>query len=118
MIAMRLSLLALLALLGGLVYWTQALARLYGYHPALGEALWVVRPWRGLVYAPWQALIWHWQWGEPITIWLPVGCVSIGLAFVGWWWVRREPGGQPPPLEGHGTTKWATKRDVRKAGLL
>ena len=121
MIAFRLSLLLVLTVLVGLVYWTQTLARMYGYHPALGEALWIVRPWRGLVYplyAPWQALVWQWQWGEATITWLTLGSVSIGLALAGWWWLRREPGGEPPPLEGHGTGKWASKKDVRKAGLL
>ena len=122
MIALRLSLLLLLTVVGGLVYWTQTLARLYGYHPVLGEALWVVRPWRGLVYplyAPWQALVWHWQWGEKTVTWLLIGGVSLAvLLTVGVWWCWRERGGQPPPLEGHGTTRWARRRDVKKAGLL
>ena len=121
MLLVRISVLLLLTVFVGLVYWTQTLARMYGYHPALGEALWVVRPWRGIVYplyAPWQALVWQWQWGEAITTSLIIGSVSTGLALAGWWWCHRDSGGEPPPLEGHGTTKWAAKRDVKKAGLL
>ena len=122
MIVVRVSLLLLLLALGGLVYWTQTLARTYGYHPALGPPLWEVTPWRGLVYplyAPWQALVWHWQWGEASTTWLLVGGVGLGLGLaVTVWWCWGGTGSQPPPMEGHGTTKWATRQHVKKAGLL
>jgi hypothetical protein len=121
MIAVRLSLLLCLAVGGGLVYWTQTLARTYGYHPALGPALWEVRPWRGIVYplyAPWQALVWQWQWGEATITWVLVGSASVGLAGTMWWWLRRDAQGAPPPMEGHGTGKWARRRDVKKAGLF
>ena len=126
----RLSLLLLLTMLGGLVCWTQTLARTYGYHPALGEALWEVKPWRGLVYpfyGPWKALVWQWQWGETSGTWLLAGSAGLALLLAGlvWWGWQGLPWtpiqgreSQPPPLEGHGTGKWATKRDVKKAGLL
>lgn len=105
MLFVRLSLLLLLAVGGGLVYWTQSLARMYGYHPALGPALWHVQPWPGLVYplyAPWQALVWQWQWGEATTTWLLVGGVSIGFTLVGWWWLRRDPHGSRRRWRGTG----------------
>lgn len=119
---LRLSLLVLLMALGGLVYWTQTLARTYGYHPALGPPLWELRPWHGLVYplyAPWQALVWQWQWGEPWLTWVVFGSLGLGLglALAGWWWHVTRPG-QPPPLEGHGTTRWASMKNVKRAGLL
>ena len=50
MIIVRVLFLVVVFLSAGLVYWTQTLARIYGYHPALGPALWEVRIWRGLVY--------------------------------------------------------------------
>ena len=122
MMAFRLTLLLLLAVGGGLGYWTQTLARTYGYHPALGPALWEFKPWPGSVYqiyAPWQALVWQWQWGSATLTWVVLGGASVALALTGLaWWGWQGRGSQPPPLEGHGTTKWATRQDVKKAGLL
>jgi hypothetical protein len=102
--------------------WTQVLAHQYGYHALLGTPWWQRQVFRHplAVYAPWQALVWTWRWGTPAwRVGFLAGTVGLGLLLVGaGWrgrWRRRT---QPPPMTGHGTTIWATRRDVKKAGLL
>jgi hypothetical protein len=119
---------ALVVVLGlsvlGLQVWTQGLARYYGYHALLGSAWWqhqlFYRPVK--VYAPWKALVWTWQWGTPRTVFLMalggVLVVVVGLLVC---WRPQGQGkqaGSPPPMTGHGSGQWATRRDIRKAGLL
>jgi type IV secretion system protein VirD4 len=113
---------SLFLLLGGLIAWTQYLAYHYGYHAALGTPLWTAQHFyhRYGVYWPWQALVWQWRWGG---VWWQVGLaggslgLGIGVALTVWL-VGRHRHRQPPAMTGHGAARWATTRDIRKAGLL
>jgi hypothetical protein len=111
-------------LLGVLVLqgWTQYLAHHYGYHALLGAPWWQGQGfWRRYaLYPPWEGLRWSWQWGtlhgqRALLLGLLVGVTLVGV----WVWMTvRRRRRQPPPMTGHGTTQWATLRDVKKAGLL
>jgi type IV secretory pathway TraG/TraD family ATPase VirD4 len=113
-----LLLLGLLSLQG----WTQVMAMAYGYSPLLGRPLWrgqfFARP--QALYAPWQGLGWWWQWGSHASHrWtLLVGTAVLLLVLAGGWWHMTQRRTNPPAMEGHGTGRWATRRDIRKAGLL
>jgi len=113
-----LLLLGLLSLQG----WTQYLAVTYGYSPLLGRPLWqgqfFARP--QALYAPWQGLGWWWQWGARSSHrWAVLASSALLLlVVVGCWWGVTHRRTNPPEMEGHGTGRWATRRDLRKAGLL
>lgn len=99
------------------VLFTQALAYQAGYHRTLGAPLLRV-PVRGQMhglYAPWQGMQWAWQWGSSAPrVMQQAGMLALlPVTFAGlvWRWQRRGTGG-PPPMEGHGTTHWATRRDL------
>jgi hypothetical protein len=116
------SLAGFLLLLGGLQVWTQWLAWQYRYHALLGASWGQVHAfyhWHKL-YAPWKAVVWTWQWGS--GAWRDGivfgGLLLVGSILIGLWLKRRRRRLQPPAMEGHGHTVWATKRDLRKAGLL
>lgn len=108
-----------LLLLVSLQVWTQVRAYHYGYHPLLGVPLWteILGGRTHALYAPWQVFVWQWWWGSRVLL-CGVGVGTL-LGLTGLLWLRhRRPGrGQPPAMEGHGTTTWATRRDIRKAGL-
>ena len=107
---------------------TQSLAWQARYSPRLGAPLLVKRLLHrdhGL-YAPWRGVPWAWQWGREAPqvvrtagLWA-LGPLVLGIVVS----VPRGPRGpqgspgQPPPMTGHGTTRWATRRDIKKAGLL
>ena len=107
---------------GGLWTWTQWEAYHYAYAPLLGTPWGHVRAFyqQHSLYAPWAGLVWRWRWGSPslrlgiIGGGLALLCVSIALGWLAW----RLRQTQPPPMTGHGTTQWARRQDVRKAGLL
>ena len=106
----------------GLQGWTQHRAYQLGYHPALGAPLWQVQAFRQrhALYPPWGALVWAWRWGgTAMRVQLAGGVlgsgVLLGAVLVG---TTRRTRTQPPPMQGHGTTTWATRRDVRQAGLF
>ena len=98
-------------------YWTQTVAYAYGYHAALGVPLWTFKAFyqQHSLYAPWQALVWQWQWGSRVPV-LAAASVLV-VVVVGVIGLRRRGGEAPPEMTGHGTTRWATKRNVKKAGL-
>jgi len=113
------------------VVFTQSLAYQARYGAALGSPLYVKhlfhRP-HG-VYYPWQGLEWAWRWGRqaPQAVKTAAGLAlvpllgGVVLAFVGHrgaGQVAHGRAGEPPPMTGHGTTVWATKRDIKKAGLF
>ena len=99
------------------VLFTQALAYQAAYHPALGASL-VHVTCRGHVHAlypPWKGMGWAWQWGSSAPrVMQMAGMLALlpfTLAGLAWRWQRSGTGG-PPPMEGHGTTQWATRRDL------
>ena len=106
----------------GMQVWTQVAAYHYGYHPLLGAPLWSVRAFYRVhsLYAPWKVLVWRWQWGSPWLRLTLIGgmLVMLALAYGLRWLTGRLKATQPPEMTGHGTTAWATRRDVRKSGLL
>jgi hypothetical protein len=109
----------------GLQVFTQVLAYKAHYARALGPALGHADAFyrTHALYWPWQGLHWTWQWGAqaPDTIRLaammalvPLGIgIGLGMLIQG---TRRRT--SPPPMTGHGTTQWATREDVKEAGLL
>ena len=104
---------------------TQILAYQTHYAAALGPPLatWHVfsRP-HGL-YAPWQGWQWAWQWAWTSPGAFRTAALATGLTFAlgllaGGSRGRQGRHGQPPPGEGHGTARWATRREMKAAGLL
>jgi len=103
---------------------TQVVAWQARYHTALGPP--VVRlTWAGqahALYRPWQGYAWAWQWGRrhpaPFRM---AGIVSLLVLLVGILPLRQAAGtlrgSHPPPATGHGTATWATRQEVRAAGL-
>lgn len=103
---------------------TQALAWQAHYAPALGTPL-VTRTagaQRHGLYRPWDGLGWAWRWGRqtPEALRLP-GLLALGLLSVGLLACQRQMpvrlGEAPPPATGHGTARWARRRDLRAMGL-
>jgi type IV secretory pathway TraG/TraD family ATPase VirD4 len=113
-----LLLLGLLSLQG----WTQYLGVTYGYAAVLGVPWWQGRVFarHHALYLPWKGLVWWWQWGSRASHrWaVRVSVALLLLVVVGCWWSVTHRRTNPPPMEGHGTGQWATRRDIRKAGLL
>lgn len=106
--------LALFVALGCFVA-TQFVAWRYHNDAALGPS------WGGL-YAPWMAFVWGWWWfsADPVTFQQAAGA-GLGLAAFSsalclWNRWQAKPGGAIQYL--HGSARWATKADLRKAGLL
>ena len=106
----------------GLQGWTQHRAWQLGYHPALGVPLWEVRGFRQrhALYPPWGALVWAWRWGgTAMRVQLAGGVLGSGVLLGAVLRVTTRRGRtHPPPMQGHGTTTWATRRDVRQSGLF
>jgi type IV secretion system protein VirD4 len=124
MIRVRLIAGCLLLAVCGLQGWTQYRAYHYRYHPTLGTPLWQVHAFsqRHALYAPWAVLGWAWQWdGTHRRLQIAGGGVASGtllvlVALYGGGTRRRRM--QPPPMQGHGTTTWATRKDVRQSRLF
>jgi len=74
------------------------------------------------LYWPWQGCAWVWRWGAhaPDAVRL-AGLAAVGPLLLGCWWAaqtgRQGQRHAPPRMTGHGTTQWATGRDIRQAGL-
>jgi type IV secretion system protein VirD4 len=103
---------------------TQSLAYQARYAPALGRPLTTVQVFQRShgVYAPWQGAVWAWRWGQsaPDVLRMAGLLASLPLVLGGLLVRRQREGGTeagPPPLTGHGTTRWATWRDICQAGL-
>lgn len=122
MMMLRIGLGSLLLAWIALQTWTQWLAYHYGYHALLGmpwghvQAFYV----RHSVYAPWKGLVWTVLWGTTGSKLVVLGgIVGLGMVVLLAWWIGQgQTRTQPPPMTGHGTTQWAKRRDIRKAGLL
>ena len=97
--------------------WTQYLAYHWGYHALLGTPLWQGRFFaqRHSVYWWWKALVWQWQWGS-VAMKSAIG-IGLLLAFSLGWLALHRTRSTPPAMTGHGTARWATQRDMKKAGL-
>jgi hypothetical protein len=109
----------------GLQTFTQVLAYRAHYARALGPGLWQAEAFyqRHSLYWPWQGLQWTWRWGtqapDAVRLAALIALIPLGLglavAMLGQGARRRT---NPPPMEGHGTTQWARRGDVKEAGLL
>ena len=104
---------------------TQTLAAQAHYAPVLGTPLLTVQAFyhtHGL-YWPWQGIGWAWRWGwqAPEALHL-AGMAALLPLTLGCLACLREAQtrqrGTPPPMTGHGTTTWATGRDIRRAGFV
>jgi type IV secretion system protein VirD4 len=104
---------------------TQHAAWLMGNSPRLGQAL-LSLPWSGPIYAPWNWMMWAWHWRTiermkplwllsirevlypmaPLTF---LAIVAIGLTRRGWLQTTADL---------HGSARWATTRDVKRAEFL
>ncbi len=104
---------------------TQHTAWLMGDSPRLGPALFAL-PWTGPIYAPWKWMVWAWQW-RAIERMKPLWVLSIRevlypmapltlLAIVVLTVTRK--GWLQTSADLHGSARWATTRDVKKATFL
>jgi type IV secretion system protein VirD4 len=104
---------------------TQHAARLFGYSPALG-APWCYFPLAGLLYRPWDWMVWWWRWHSEPTLaplWelcareavYPMIALSV-TAMVAIALARHRGFRNPSDL--HGSARWANTRDLRSAGLI
>ena len=102
---------------------TQILAYRAHYAPVLGAPLMVRKfPLRTehSIYLPWQGIVWTWKWrrgaGAVVRqawLWGAVpGAGGLLAAAALWSGVRGHT-----LLTGYGSGRWATRRDIRKAGL-
>jgi type IV secretion system protein VirD4 len=99
---------------------TQVFAWQNAYHVSLGRPvahLGIHRLYAPTAYAGW---LWRWGWKRPSAFQVS-GSVGVILLALGALLVCRPQGayrrGSPPPMQGHGTTTWATERDIRESGL-
>lgn len=104
---------------------TQHAARLFGYSRTLG-APWCYFPLIGLLYHPWDWLVWWWRWhSEPTLAPLWELCaheavypmVALSAIAMGAIAVARHKGFRNPS-DLHGSARWANTRDLRAAGLI
>jgi type IV secretion system protein VirD4 len=120
-------LLCALALLGGSLVGTQVLAWQARYAPALGPPLLRLGPFPGgplvlrqahALYLPSAGWVWAWRWGrQHPTPFRSAALAAVGTMAVLVWPLRRTAAPGPPPRTGHGTARWATRQDVKAAGL-
>ena len=73
-----------------------------------------------LQHAPWQGLVWAWQWGAGwLRLWCLLGVLgTLLVCLLGWWASGKLAQANPPAMTGHGTGRWATKKDMKTARLL
>jgi type IV secretion system protein VirD4 len=114
--ARRLIIAYLIVLLAGLIAATQWVAYRLDYHPDLGG----VRIGAHIIYPPWAIFTWARDFGDNIPKTLNEGYAFIGGAFIlatlmllGARRLRRNI-----PVREIGKDRWATKRDMKRAGLL
>jgi len=117
---LTLSLSALIAAQVG----TQALAWHAHYAPVLGTPLATVHAFYHVhgIYGPWQGWAWAWRWGWQAPEAVRIAGLAALLPLLGGLALSLGRGSTirrntPPPMTGHGTTQWATGRDIRQAGL-
>lgn len=114
--------LALFCVVTLMIWWiaTQRLAAQLGYQAALGPPGFAFGPVR--LYRPWQALTWNYWFHPyaPTLFWQAIKLVYLGpilgvVAVIGYavWQARRAR-----IATTHGTARWATRREAKRAGLL
>jgi type IV secretion system protein VirD4 len=115
MTARRLILAYALVLLAGLIAATQWVGYRLNYHPALGG----LRMGMHVIYPPWALFVWARRFGNDIPDTLNIGYAVIGGSFVLATFMlvvaRRF---RTIPVRELGRDRWATKRDMKTAGLL
>jgi type IV secretion system protein VirD4 len=104
---------------------TQHAAAVFGYSPFLGSKF-VSLPLVVRLYLPWEWLVWAATWHSTPQLWpvwetclrtavYPMALIApIGIAAVAF--TRGDAFGRRADL--HGSARWATSRDLRRAGLL
>jgi type IV secretion system protein VirD4 len=104
---------------------TQHAAATFGYSPYLGSRF-IALPLIVRLYAPWEWLVWAATWHSTPQLWpvwetclrtaiYPMALIApIGIAAVAF--TRGDAFGRRADL--HGSARWATSRDLRRAGLL
>ena len=113
----RLLTTALLLALVSAQGWTQYVAYQYRYQAALGTPVWTLRAGRQVhpLYAPWQGLVWQWQWWSRTPFYM--GAAGLSLILLACALSRGKRQTQPPAMEGHGSTVWATPKVIKQAKL-
>jgi type IV secretion system protein VirD4 len=97
---------------------TQALAFQGHYRPALGGGVGSVQAFfmRHTLYLPWAGYRWAWQYaplpGRMLRMAVVLGALGAGLPLLGTMVRRRQV-----QVTGHGTARWGTARDLKRAGL-
>jgi type IV secretion system protein VirD4 len=84
-------------------------------------------PWRSMhvfrqtfrLYGPWQGMVWTWQTAGMGTRVVLVASImgSLGMTGIGIRLGVKHRLAQPPALTGHGSARWARRREIRRAGL-
>ena len=104
---------------------TQHAALLMGDSPRLGPGLFSL-PWLGGIYAPWKWMEWAWRWRSidrmqplwilsvhevlyPMAPLTAIAVAAIAVMRQGWFASRADL---------HGSARWATSQDVKRAGFL
>jgi hypothetical protein len=86
-----------------------------GYPRSLGPGLHTT--YGTVLYAPYAVGVWLWRWPGLIASPQMWQSLLIGLALTGlgllWTWVNRH---QELALSSHGTSRWATTREVKHLG--
>ena len=112
--------LMVVAVLGGLAAATQYVGAALHYHPGLGAALFAFGPISA--YAPWRCVEWYVRFGErahpvferaqlvALGVFAPLALVPVVVA------IQRAK--QKKPSQAHGSARWATTAEVKRAGLL
>ena len=115
MTARRLIIAYALVLLAGLIAATQWVGYRLNYHPALGG----LHVGAHIIYPPWALFVWARRFGNDIPDTLNIGYAVIGGSFVLATLMlvvaRRF---RTIPVRELGRDRWATKRDMKTAGLL
>jgi type IV secretion system protein VirD4 len=100
----------------GLAGATQHFAHQFNYHHTLGAKL-------GYVYAPWEVVRWAYQWYDLYPeAFERAGGVGVSISAVGLMTfaatsqLRKNRAKVHDHL--HGSARWATRKDIQKAGLL
>jgi type IV secretion system protein VirD4 len=118
-VVLNLVLLAI-SLVGGLATATQRVAAAYEYHRGLGAP--VFRLGETPVYAPWRFLVWRFRFGHQApdvfenAQTLGFGVFAAVAAVIVLLVIKRA--NQKKPSATHGTARWATAAELKKANLL